>query len=234
MLFIGAYGMFDHVQLFGDACPSGRPIVLYKGEASIDNFDESAVVACGRLETLDSESRFPIGTESHPKSDAVEESTTVQSTSSAPLSETPPADNATTSVPPQIQREDENKTAGESGNPDVDSLLSLAKSAESLSALRVQQVRIDKTIESGINLSFRRQVWLLRKKRAAAKRAKRRRKSQRRHSIRPRLLWTHLHQHQQQPKHLKLSPVKRKTHFFVNRINIILFMIRFLSKNNNR
>jgi hypothetical protein len=45
----GAYGMFDHINLFGDESPDHRPVVVYAGEAPIKGFSSADVISCGIL-----------------------------------------------------------------------------------------------------------------------------------------------------------------------------------------
>jgi len=46
---IGSYGVFDHINLYGENSPCQRPIVLYKGEAPMKEFKPSLAVACDVL-----------------------------------------------------------------------------------------------------------------------------------------------------------------------------------------
>ncbi len=46
---LGAYGMFEHVSLYGDFSPINKPVVIYGGSAPLHGFSASDVLACGRL-----------------------------------------------------------------------------------------------------------------------------------------------------------------------------------------
>ena len=46
---LGSYGVFDHINLYGENSPCQRPIVLYKGEAPMKEFKPSLAVACDVL-----------------------------------------------------------------------------------------------------------------------------------------------------------------------------------------
>jgi len=49
---LGAFGMFDHINLFSELSPENHPIAIYDGEAPMHGFDDSHVVACGQLRRL--------------------------------------------------------------------------------------------------------------------------------------------------------------------------------------
>ena len=45
----GAFGMFDHVNLFTSTSPIGRPIAIYFGESPMHGFAPLDAKACGKL-----------------------------------------------------------------------------------------------------------------------------------------------------------------------------------------
>ena len=47
---LGAFGMFDHVNLFGSDSPVGRPVAIYEGEAPLHGFSDTNARACGKLQ----------------------------------------------------------------------------------------------------------------------------------------------------------------------------------------
>ena len=46
---LGSYGVFDHINLYGENSPCNRPIVMYKGEAPMKEFKSSLALACDVL-----------------------------------------------------------------------------------------------------------------------------------------------------------------------------------------
>jgi len=50
---IGSYGVFDHINLYGENSPCYRPVVLYKGEAPMKEFKPSLAIACDVLDEND-------------------------------------------------------------------------------------------------------------------------------------------------------------------------------------
>ena len=51
--FLGSYGVFDHINLYGENSPCYRPVVLYKGEAPMKEFKSSLALACDVLKEND-------------------------------------------------------------------------------------------------------------------------------------------------------------------------------------
>lgn len=45
----GAYGMFDHINLYSDSSPEGRPVAVYSGEAPLHGSSEQDLISCGKL-----------------------------------------------------------------------------------------------------------------------------------------------------------------------------------------
>ena len=45
----GAFGMFDHINLYSELSPENHPIAIYSGEAPLHGFSASDVIACGQL-----------------------------------------------------------------------------------------------------------------------------------------------------------------------------------------
>ena len=50
---IGTYGVFDHINLYGENSPCYRPVVMYKGEAPMKEFKSSLALACDVLREYD-------------------------------------------------------------------------------------------------------------------------------------------------------------------------------------
>ena len=50
MKALGAFGMFDHVNLYGSDSPIGRPVAIYEGEAPLHGFSNTNARACGKLQ----------------------------------------------------------------------------------------------------------------------------------------------------------------------------------------
>ena len=48
----GAFGMFDHVNLYSSFAPIGRPVAIYTGEAPLHGFSSNDIMACGKLQIL--------------------------------------------------------------------------------------------------------------------------------------------------------------------------------------
>ena len=49
---VGAFNMFDHVNLFSELSPENHPVAIYNGEAPLKDFDVKNVIACGLLGRL--------------------------------------------------------------------------------------------------------------------------------------------------------------------------------------
>ena len=49
---VGAYNMFDHINLFSELSPENHPVAIYNGEAPLKEFDAKNVIACGLLGRL--------------------------------------------------------------------------------------------------------------------------------------------------------------------------------------
>ena len=49
---VGAYNMFDHINLFSELSPENHPVAIYNGEAPLKAFDAKNVIACGLLGRL--------------------------------------------------------------------------------------------------------------------------------------------------------------------------------------
>ena len=46
---VGAFGMFDHINLFSELAPENHPVAIYSGKAPLHGFSDTNVVACGQL-----------------------------------------------------------------------------------------------------------------------------------------------------------------------------------------
>ena len=53
LFYAGSYGVFDHINLYGENSPCDRPVVLYKGEAPMKEFKSSLAIACDVLKHND-------------------------------------------------------------------------------------------------------------------------------------------------------------------------------------
>ena len=49
---VGAFSVFDHINLFSELSPENHPVAIYNGEAPLKEFDAKNVISCGLLGRL--------------------------------------------------------------------------------------------------------------------------------------------------------------------------------------